>query len=165
VKTEQQSSYGLAPHAAAELRSVDRLVALFQTRKLPWDLWSHRTHMIVGLHYVLKYGFEEGLRRMRLRIREYNVAAGIDNGRASGYHESATVYYMWALAQFRRRHAHVRSRYVLLKRLWQDPVSESAFLSRAYSRERLSSDEARRRFVAPDLLPLPQDVLEQLRRA
>ena len=77
-KTKRRSGYGLAPRAAAELRSMDRLVALFQTRRLPWELWSHRTQMIVGLRYVLKYGFEEGLRRIRQRVREYNAAVGID---------------------------------------------------------------------------------------
>jgi len=160
-KPQKRSGYGLAPHAAAELRSMDRLVALFQTRRLPWELWSHRTQMIVGLRYVLKYGFEEGLRRVRQRVREYNAAVGIDNGS----HETSTVYHMWALAQFRRRHAHVRSRYVLLQRLWRDPVSDDDFLARSYSREALSSDEARRGFVAPDLSPLPRDVVELLQSA
>ena len=157
-KPNRRQGYGLAPRAAAELRSMDRLVALFQTRRLPWELWSHRTQMIVGLRYVLKYGFEEGLRRIRQRVREYNAAVGIDNGS----HETSTVYHMWALAQFRRRHAHVRSRYVLLQRLWRDPVSDPEFLARAYSHERLSSDAARRRFVAPDRLVLPREVMELL---
>ena len=160
-KPNRRSGYGLAPRAAAELRSMDRLVALFQTRRLPWELWSHRTQMIVGLRYVLKYGFEEGLRRIRQRVREYNAAVGIDNGS----HETSTVYHMWALAQFRRRHAHVRSRYVLLQRLWKDPVSDDDFLARAYSREALSSVAARTRFLAPDRIVLPRDVVELLLRA
>jgi len=158
----QRPLLALAPHAVAELRSMDRLVALFQRRRLPWQLWSHRTHLIVGLHYVLRYGFEEGVRRIRHRIREYNDKIGIENSVDSGYHETATVYMMWSLVQFRRRNARVRNRYVLIRRLWEDPVSSPDFLRRSYSEGRLRSALARRRWVEPDLARLPLDVRRRI---
>jgi len=160
--TEPRAPLGLAPHAARELRSIDRLVALFQRRQLPWELWSHRTHLVVGLHYVLRYGFEEGLKRLRVRIRQYNEEIGIVNDATSGYHETATAFMMWSLAQFRRRNARVRSRYVLLRRLWSDPVSEPALLCRNYSPERLRSAMARRQWVEPDLVRLPLDARRRI---
>lgn len=162
IVKENQAPLGLAPHAARELRAMDRLVALFQRRRLPWQLWSHKTHMVVGLHYVLRYGFEEGVRRMRLRIREYNESVGIPNDASGGYHETATVFMMWTLHQFRRRNARVRNRYVLLRRLWNDPVSDPCFLSRSYSMPRLRSALARRRWVEPDLVRLPLDARRRI---
>ena len=152
----------LAPHAAAELRSMDRLVALFQRRRLPWQLWSRRTHLVVGLHYLLRYGFEEGVRRLRVRIHQYNREIGIPHGSDGGYHETATVFMMWSLAQFRRRNARVRNRYVLMRRLWEDPVSDPCFLGRSYSEERLQSALARRRWVEPDLVRLPLDARRRI---
>lgn len=153
---------GLAPHATAELRSMDRLVALFQRRQLPWQLWSHRTHLVVGLHYLLRYGFEEGIQRLRVRIRQYNEEIGIRNDDRGGYHETATVSMMWGLAQFRRRNARVRNRYVLMRRLWSDPVSDPGFLSRSYSEARLRSTLARRQWVEPDLVRLPLDARRRI---
>ena len=159
---EPRKGPGLAPHAAAELRSMDRLVALFQRRRLPWQLWSDRTHLVVGLHYLLRYGFEDGVKRMRVRIRQYNEEIGIRNDGKDGYHETATVFMMWSLAQFRRRNARVRSRYVLMRRLWEDPVSDPCFLSRSYSVARLRSTLARGRWVEPDLVRLPLDTRRRI---
>jgi hypothetical protein len=163
--TRESRPYGLSDDAANELRAIDRMVALFQRRRLPWQLWSHRTHLIVGLRYLIRYGFSEGLLRIRQRIRDYNEAVGIANDSGGGYHETATVYYMWALAQFRLRNARVKNRYVLFRRLWEDPVSDPDFLLRSYSPERLREPEARTRWIEPDRIRLPRDTVERLLRA
>ena len=146
--------------AGAELRSIDRIVALFQLCVLPPRLWTHRVRMAIGLRYVLCYGFEEGLRRFRSRVRDYQRATGT----GADFHETEIVYSMWVLSEFRRRHPLIRHRILLHRRLLEDRICDPGFVRRAYSPEAWNAAVARRLFVEPDRMPLPAAVRHRLRR-
>jgi len=51
---------------------------------------------------------------------------------------------------------------VLMRRLWEDPVSAPDFLCRNYSQERLHSMVARGQWVEPDLVRLPLDARRRI---
>jgi hypothetical protein len=65
---------------------------------LPLDKWSHGMHLLVGLYIVLNYK-EEALPAMRERIWRYNEIKGKGNDN-KGYHETLTVFWLWAVRQF-----------------------------------------------------------------
>jgi hypothetical protein len=65
---------------------------------LPREKWSHGAHLIVGLYMVLNYK-EKALPEMRERIWRYNEIKGNGNNN-TGYHETLTVFWLWAVWQF-----------------------------------------------------------------
>ena len=87
-------------------------------------------------------------------IRAFNEATGTPNTDTGGYHETITLA---SLAAVRAALAEAPSRplYEILDRLLDLPLGDSKWLLDYWSRERLFSVEARRRWLPPDLKPLP----------
>jgi len=128
----------------------------FEARTIPFETWTHRSHVRMAYLYLRDHGLDEGLRRIRAGIRALNASHGdrVPEGELErGYHETLTV--AWAriiegvirrwgaeadFEAFAAKHPH------LLKR---------TLLRLFYSRERIVTWEAKRAFVEPDLLPLP----------
>ena len=134
---------------------TDRIARQFLDATLPLEEWSHHAHLRVGLWHLLHYSAAEALDRLRVGIRSYNAACGVANTDTSGYHETITRLYVVLIAHF------------LDQRDYTEPVDELAFdLIEAigdtklpftyYSRERLMSKEARRRWVEPDIRSVPR---------
>lgn len=130
------------------------LVRQFESRELPKASWTHEAHFIVGLWYVVHQGPHAALASLRARIRAYNEAVGTLNSESSGYHETLTRLYVWAIAaQLALQPA--RGLWDQACSLLRSEVVDKAYPLRFYSRERLFSREARAAWLAPDLMPLP----------
>jgi hypothetical protein len=91
------------PEPAAD-RSVDHLVLLAdQTasrmldRTLPKPEWTHEAHILACISLVRRLGPVEALAVLRAAIPPYNEATGVANTPTGGYHDTITVYYVWAI--------------------------------------------------------------------
>lgn len=133
--------------------TTDRIAAAFLDGSLPREEWTHHAHLRVGLWHLLRHPFDEALDRLRSGIIRYNVACGVANTDTSGYHETITRFYAWAIGRFLRDAE---------RDLTPDQLAEGLIAAcgdkhlplRYYSRERLMSPSARLGWVEPDLAPL-----------
>ncbi len=148
---------------ATNTRSVDTsaaglasLIDAFESQTLPKADWTHEAHVLTALFYVVEA--PAPLEKMRVGIQRLNAAHGVVQTESSGYHETITCFYVWAL-----------QRYVEMERqqlrvypgptAWQLANGALCYATRElplsyYSRERLLSATARLSFIEPDIHPL-----------
>ena len=136
------------------------LLRRFESRTLPHEEWTHRTHVRVAYCYLARLPFESALDRLREGIKLLNEAHALVEGPTSGYNETTTRAFLHLIAAtiaaygktfatvdadaFCDRHTQLMNRHVL--RLF-------------YSPERRMDPRAKTEFVEPDLAPLPRIVL------
>jgi hypothetical protein len=137
-------------HSDAEVEALARALI---DRSLPKSAWTHAAHFAVALWLIEQQGLR-AMREMPLLIRAYNEATGVANTDASGYHETITI------ASLRAAHAWLVANpgtavHVVLRELLATPLGRSDWLFRYWSKPVLFSALARRRWVEPDLEPLP----------
>ena len=60
---------------------------------------AHGAHLTVGLWYLLWYGSDDGLERVRAGIRRYNVAHSNEPMRV-GYHKTMTRFWLWMIEDY-----------------------------------------------------------------
>jgi hypothetical protein len=132
---------------------TEELAAGFIACTLPKREWTHEAHLRVGLWHLLHHGADEALALLRDRIRRYNAASGVANTDHTGYHETITRFYVWVIDRFLQsvdRHHPVDQLAEELIQRWGD----RGLPLRYYSRERLCSVLARRRWVGPEVAAL-----------
>jgi hypothetical protein len=143
-----------AAPAAANLMKDDDYLRRFEDQSLPLDLWNHRAHLKVAYLYLIRFSFDESLRKLRTGIQAYNAAHKIADSQTSGYHETMTNAWLQlvhtTLSQFGP--AACADAFFEV----QAQLSQKRALLLFYSRERIMSLEAKRSFIPPDLAPLPQ---------
>jgi hypothetical protein len=120
---------------------------------LPKADWTHPAHLRVGLWHLLRFPPAEALDRLRAGIRRYNVACGVANTAASGYHETITRFYVWAIARFLAATDRTRPVDELAEELVRQ-CGDRGLPLRYWSKDRLFSAEARLGWVEPDFQPL-----------
>jgi len=133
---------------STEKEIVD-LVRSFEEARVSRDEWKHAEHLIVALHYISGDDLATATEKMRNGIRNLLVKGfGVDLSKEMPYHETITVFWMRTVASF-LEHSNGSS--------MPEKVSEMVgrfdkdYPLRFYSRELLFSDEARARFVEPDI--------------
>ena len=134
----------------------------FRYRTLPKVSWTHAAHLAVGLWHVRRFGPERALILLRTRIRQLNDTHGTSNTDSSGYHETITRAYVVLIAALLGTLAPATPAVDAARVLFSSPLCARDALLAYYSKERLMSVEARRRWVEPDLHPL---VVEEGARA
>ena len=108
--------------------------------------WTHAGHLAACAGLVGSLGATGALDACRRAIPRLNEAHGVVDDDASGYHETITVFYVAAVADALSRGVGADA---LERELGRDaPLAH-------WTRERLLSAEARRRWVEPDRAPLP----------
>jgi hypothetical protein len=110
------------------------------------------------LWHVREHGGARALGLLRRRISGYNEAVGTANTADSGYHETLTRFYVRMIEAFLAGHAAGRDAIVdlpLMERALVAAIGDRGLPLRYYSRERLFTEAARRRWVTPDLQALP----------
>ncbi len=132
---------------------TDEISLAFCNCSLPKAEWTHHAHLRVGLWHLLRYPPDEAIDRLRDRIRRYNVACDIANTEESGYHESITRFYVWAITRFLASKDRTRPADELADELIQ-VYGDSGLPFRHWSKDRLLSAESRHEWVEPDLEPL-----------
>ena len=132
---------------------IDAFLAAFEGCTLPKERWTHGAHLLTGACYVHGLGRDAALERMRVCVRRYNESVGGKNTDTSGYHETITV--MWIrLLDGLRREVGAMERAEFAKLAVERFVGEKDVFKRYYDFDVVGSVEARREWVAPNLMEL-----------
>ncbi|HEY2779832.1 MAG TPA: hypothetical protein VGI90_03600 [Steroidobacteraceae bacterium] len=121
---------------------------------LPKPRWTHAAHFAVALWLMSCRKDLDASRAMPGFIRAYNEATGVANTDSEGYHETITQASLRAARSFLLQDP-ARSLFATCNALMTSPLGKSEWLLAYWTRPRLFSVEARRRWVDPDLKPLP----------
>lgn len=128
---------------------IEALVRAFEGCTLPTAEWTHREHLIVALWYLRHHPREEATDRIREGILRLNRS----HGNTTGYHETLTLAWSAVIARFLGQQDRGQPLSTLLGKLLEE-CGDKSYLLRFYSKDALMSDEARRRWVPPDLRPI-----------
>lgn len=135
------------------LAEEQRLLEDFELCKITPSAWTHETHLRVGILHLHKFGFLEGLCRLRSGIIILNKSQQVQNTGRSGYHETLTVFWcrlIWLVIErdAKRSSAEVQDLFL------QSGLADKQVPLYFYSETRLNSVEARVLFLEPDLQEL-----------
>jgi len=123
-------------------------------RSLPKAEWTHAAHFAACL-WLLRHAPEPPVPvAMPDMIRTYNLATGGENTDSAGYHETITQASIAAASGFLGRYLADHPLHAVVDDLMASPLGKPDWLLVHWSRERLFSVEARRKWVEPDLSPL-----------
>ena len=122
-------------------------------RTLPKSAWTHAAHFAAALWILACRTDLDASRDMPSIIRSYNEATGVANTKSSGYHETITQASLRAARAFLA--ARKEPLFLVCNALMASPFGKSDWLLVYWSRDRLLSSEARRRWLDPDIKPLP----------
>lgn len=124
-------------------------------RSLPKAEWTHAAHFAAAL-WLLRYRSDwNASQRMPILIRAYNEATGVANTPTSGYHETITQASLRAADAVLGRYEPDMPVFAVVNALMASPLGRSDWLLAYWSKSRLFSSEARRKWVGPDLQPFP----------
>ena len=129
----------------SEIASV---VCGFENATISRDKWKHAEHLTVALHYLSLHDIETATEKMRSGIFKLLDAFGVDLAKEMPYHETLTVFWMRAVAEF---NASKNGASLLDKANELVAEYDKDYPLRFYSREYLFSDNARTKFVDGDL--------------
>jgi hypothetical protein len=121
---------------------------------LPKSRWTHESHFAAALWLISCRKDLDASRAMPGFIRAYNEATGVANTDTDGYHETITQASLRAARSFLLEDP-ARSLFATCNALMASPLGKSDWLLAYWTRGRLFSVEARRKWVEPDLRPLP----------
>lgn len=149
-----ESSANMVPYRTA--KEIEHFVKAFEACTLPKSLWTHHAHLTVALWYLTRQDLGEATLNIRYGIQRYNESCGVLMTRDGGYHETITLFYIWAIGKYLEEAGRKRSLVRLREGLLESPLGDRKFPLTYYSKERLMSWEARTRWIEPDLKPLEE---------
>ena len=144
MTTDCPASDGSASSDDELARLADEVAALVLARTLPKPRWTHEAHVLVCASLVRRRGESEALSILRNAIPRYNEATGVANTATGGYHDTLSVFYVWAVNQL------LTAGFTVAELLCDDSVDRNAALA-WWDRETLFSTDARAHWVAPTL--------------
>ncbi|KXU31335.1 hypothetical protein A0J57_16645 [Sphingobium sp. 22B] len=134
---------------------IERIASGFCARTLPKEEWTHGAHFATALWLMLRRTDMLAERDMPGMIAAYNESMGGVNSDSAGYHETITMASLKAARAVLAGLPGEPSPAEVFAALMRSPMADKDWLFAYWSRERLMSTEARRRWVEPDLTPLP----------
>jgi len=134
----------------ADDAEVERLAAEFAACKWPYERWTHRAHLALGAWLLRRMPFEEARATARTWIDRYNRTCGDPEG----YHETITVLFLKGIAARMKAGKAPEGLAALVEEL--NETLTMKWPLEFFSKERLWSAEARREWVAPDLMQLDE---------
>ena len=130
-------------------KEIGDLVRSFEDATISRDDWKHAEHLIVALYYLSHHDAETAYEKMRGGIHNLLVKGfGVDLSKEMPYHETITVFWMRTVASFMTES---NGSSLPAKIAEMTARFDKDYPMRFYSRELLFSDEARARFVEPDI--------------
>jgi hypothetical protein len=132
------------------LEEITEIASGVRACTFPAARFHHREHCLATAYYLKAGPQTDWRKQLPTLIRRYNEAMGGANTEDAGYHETITQFYIDAIEDFLKRHAE-HSLEAACAALLASPIAGKNFALEFYSRERLFSREARRRYLPPDL--------------
>ena len=126
---------------------VKELVRAFEACTIHPGEFKHYQHLAVALWYVANFSYDEATVRVRAGIQKLAAAYG-----KMGYHETITLFWLAIVREFFAR-SKSHSIAALANRLAAE-CADKNLIRAYYSEDLLTSDRAKRGWVAPDLKPL-----------
>lgn len=130
---------------------IEKLLHEFEACTLTRQQWTHQAHLTMALVYLKHYPVSEATERIRSGIQRFNEAHGVKMTKDNGYHETITLFYIWAVGKYLQSTDLNSSIVELANGLINSHYAEKNFPLEFYSRERLMSWEARSGWLEPDL--------------
>ena len=124
-------------------------------RDLPREDWTHEAHLAATTYLLLKHPELDLDIALPDLIRAYNESVGGVNDDSQGYHDTITRAYLHGVRLFLAEADRDASIHDQVNDLLHSPMGQRDWPLRFWSKDRLMSVEARRRFIAPDLRALP----------
>jgi hypothetical protein len=132
----------------------EKFLKQFETTTLPLEEWHHKQHIRVAYLYLRRFPFETAVVRMREGVKAFNAAKKTPEAIDRGYHETTTQAWMhlvhFTLCEYGPA-ADAEAFYEQSPQLKQKKI-----LRFFYTKERLTSSEAKAGFVEPDIIPFPK---------
>jgi hypothetical protein len=123
----------------------------FESCKFPLAEFDHRGHLRLAYVYLAENDTETAYHLMRAALRSFLEHNGVD---LSKYHDTITHAWILAVRHFMETTSSAESADSFID---QHPeMLDSKIMLTHYSAEVLFSDEARIKFVEPDLDPIPR---------
>ena len=122
----------------------------FEAGQVEPAAFGHRAHIRLAYVLLTRHDVDAAHARLRGLLRATLRAHGVDEAR---YHETMTRAWVLAVAHFMSRSDSTDSFEAFVA--GASALLDKAILETHYTQSRLFSDEARSRFVEPDLDPLP----------
>lgn len=127
---------------------IYEVLRAFERATIAREDWKHAEHLAVALVYVTELGEAAALEKMRsgiINLLEHGF--GLDLTKEMPYHETLTVFWIRAVAEFNAANDGVS---LLEKANELIETHDKDLPLRFYSRELLFSDAARAEFLPPD---------------
>ena len=125
------------------------LVRSFEEATVSRDDWKHAEHLVVALYYLTRHDLDAAYEKMRGGILNLLVKGfEVDLTKEMPYHETITLFWMRTVADF---NASKNGASLLEKANEVAYKWDKDYPLNFYSRQLLFSDEARAKFVKPDL--------------
>ena len=125
------------------------LVRSFEDASIPHDDWKHAEHLVVAVYYLSHHDLDTACEKMRtgiLNLLEHGFK--VDLKKEMPYHETITLFWMRTVAKY---NSSMNGTSLLEKANEVAYKWDKDYPLNFYTRELLFSDEARDRFVDPDL--------------
>jgi hypothetical protein len=140
--------------------SVNRQVSIedeqflreIETCEFPVADFDHRAHLRLAYIYLVQNDTHEAIEKMRDTLTRLLLHAGIEP--SAKYHETLTEAWILAVHHFMNRDQGSISADQFIDQ--NSDMLDSKIMMTHYSAEVLFSDDARRKFVEPDLEPIPR---------
>ncbi len=136
------------------ITEANELIRQFENCNLPKEKWTHEAHFVMALWYCCHQPLPQALQLIKEGIKKFNVSVGGANTDHSGYHETITVFYTRLIINYVLQNDTASGFENKLAGLEQQEFLKKDFPLRFYSKELLTSKEARKDWVAPDIQPL-----------
>lgn len=130
---------------------IESFIRAFEDGSLSRSEWTHGRHLVMALWYLRRHGRDEATRLIRDGIQRYNQA----QGNLTGYHETITKAWIAVIERLLIMRDRTIPDSVLAEELLNE-CGDKDYLLRFYTKKRLLSDEARSRWVDPDLARIGQ---------
>lgn len=130
------------------MNAADFTIERFEALDFDPDAFDHRAHVFVARLYLERYSEHDAVDHFRRALRRLTAQLGAPGK----YHETITRFYLDAIA--RRLAERPGEDWAGFQRSNPDLFDGSA-VSASYSKERLASADARRRYLSPDRNPCP----------
>jgi len=141
------------------------LVAGFEQRSLTAGDWTHEAHLKVAFWYLSRYSSAEATLLLRQGIITLNHTLGIENSSTSGYHETITQFWIqWIYTYLHMQEAGNDLEHNLQQFL-NSPLAEESVILQFYSRELLSSLQARAMYLPPDRQDISADLMQRAKNS
>ena len=126
----------------------------FVATTLPKARWTHEGHFAAALYLIARRPDIVPERDMPQMIRRYNIATGGENTDSAGYHETITQASLIKARAFLATRPKDEPLHLTSAALMQSELGDKNWPLVHWTKEKLFSVEARRHWVAPDVLDL-----------